>query len=346
MSQEENVTPKLMLREEFNSMSNEELTNYITLTTAKYYAEPLKPIQMETVISLVRCKHTFTLAGTGFGKTRIGEVYYHLFPAYKKLIILVLNPLDSLGDNQSPKVLLNNSMFRRIFFDHQFLSKLVLTVVDEAHMIYVWGLVASRLGKKISCHFKLQDRGIFGPSYGDLGARLLAAHGMPILLLSATCRPVAIKKILNSLKILPENMAMVQGELTRPEIWLICVPMELSLGLFHDIKRLFATRNITPDNQIPPTQNLTWQVLQAIHESPEIQGGHLNPESSFACCYHLCTGNLDKVGVINGFEDGKFPIISCMMALGLGQNWKRVRCVVHVGRGNPSSICQMIGGCG
>ncbi|KNE98975.1 hypothetical protein PSTG_07819 [Puccinia striiformis f. sp. tritici PST-78] len=34
------------------------------------------------------------------------------------------------------------------------------------------------------------------------------------------------------------------------------------------------------------------------------------------------------------------------MALGLGQNWKRVRCVVHVGRGDPSSICQMIGRCG
>ncbi|OAV98059.1 hypothetical protein PTTG_25784 [Puccinia triticina 1-1 BBBD Race 1] len=34
------------------------------------------------------------------------------------------------------------------------------------------------------------------------------------------------------------------------------------------------------------------------------------------------------------------------MALGLGQNWKRVRCVVHVGQVNPSSICQMIGRCG
>ncbi|OAV92776.1 hypothetical protein PTTG_04964 [Puccinia triticina 1-1 BBBD Race 1] len=294
-------------------MSNAGLTEHITLTVAKYYSEPLKLIQMETVISLVCRKHTFTLAGTGFGKTRIGKVYYCLFPAYKKPIILVLNPLDSLGDNQvlenknvnikavnltkmnftpdvekkvlrgdyafiylSPEVLLNNSMFRQIFFNHQFLSKLVLTVVDEAHMIYVWGLVASGLGKKISCHFKLQDRDIFWPSYGDLGARLLEAHGVPILLLSATCRPVAIEKILNSLKILLENIAIVQGKLTRPEIRLIRVPMKLSLGSCHDLKRLFATRNITPDNQIPPTliyaptQNLTWQVLRAIHESCKI----------------------------------------------------------------------------
>jgi hypothetical protein len=94
LSQEENTTSKLTLREELEKMSDEKQTN------AKYYSEPLKPVQMETVISLVRRNHTFTLAGTGFGKTRIGEIYYRLFPAYKKPIILVLNPLDSLGDNQ------------------------------------------------------------------------------------------------------------------------------------------------------------------------------------------------------------------------------------------------------
>ena len=34
------------------------------------------------------------------------------------------------------------------------------------------------------------------------------------------------------------------------------------------------------------------------------------------------------------------------MALGLGQNWKRVRCVIHMGRGDPSTISQMMGRCG
>jgi superfamily II DNA helicase RecQ len=254
--------------------------------------------------------------------------------------------------NKSPEVLLNNAMFRRMFFDRQFQSKLVLTVVDEAHMIYVWGLVASGLGKKISSHFKLQDRGIFRPSYGDLGARLLATHGIPILLLSATCRPIAIKKILESLKILPQNMTRVQGELTRPEIRLIRVTMKSSLGSCHDLKRLFSTRSEIPNNKIPPTliyaptRNLTWQVLRVIHESREIQCGHLDAGSTFARRYHSCTGNLDKIDIINGFENEEFPVISCTMALGLGQNWKRVKCVVHVGRGNPSSICQMIGRCG
>ncbi|POW05827.1 hypothetical protein PSTT_09406 [Puccinia striiformis] len=112
----------------------------------------------------------------------------------------------------SPEVLLNNAMFRRAFFDKQFQSKLVLSVVDEAHMIYIWGLVASGLGKKITSHVKLQDRGVFRPSYGDLGARLLAAHGVPILLLSATC-PIAIDKILASLRILPEDMTIIRVNL-------------------------------------------------------------------------------------------------------------------------------------
>ncbi|KAA1114734.1 ATP-dependent DNA helicase sgs1 [Puccinia graminis f. sp. tritici] len=252
----------------------------------------------------------------------------------------------------SPEVLLNNPMFRRIFFHRQFQSKLILTVVDEAHMIYVWGLVASGLGKKISSHFKLQDRGIFRPSYGDLGTRLLATHGVPILLLSATCRPIAIEKILNSLKILPENMKLVNGELTRPEIRLIRVPMKSSLGSCNDLKRLFSTQTSIPNNKIPPTliyaptRNLTWQVLRVIHEARAIQGGHLDAGSTFARRYHSCTGKLDKIDIISGFEDEAFPVISCTMALGLGQNWKRVNCVVHVGRGDPSSICQMIGRCG
>jgi superfamily II DNA helicase RecQ len=34
------------------------------------------------------------------------------------------------------------------------------------------------------------------------------------------------------------------------------------------------------------------------------------------------------------------------MALGLGQNWKRVRMVTHMGRGDPAQIAQMIGRCG
>ncbi|POW02424.1 hypothetical protein PSTT_11764 [Puccinia striiformis] len=365
-SQQENLKSKLVLPDEIQAMAREDLVKHISQTVAKYYTEPLKPIQMDSVINLVQRKHTFVLAGTGFGKSRIAEVYWHLFPAYKKPIILVLNPLDTLGDNQVAekkkakinavnltKMNMTPDIEKRVLRgDYGFVYLLILTVVDEAHMIFIWGLVASGLGKKITSHLKLQDRGVFRPSYGDLGARLLAAHGIPILLLSATCRPVAIDKILASLKITPENMWRVDGELTRPEIRLIRIPMELSLGSCKDLKRIFGQKSLIADNLVPPaliyspTRNLTWQALKVINEARETRGGHHDPDSTFVRRFHSCTGDLDKLDIIEGFENHEFPVISCTMALGLGQNWKRVQSVVHMGRGDPASICQMIGRCG
>ncbi|KNE98672.1 hypothetical protein PSTG_08042 [Puccinia striiformis f. sp. tritici PST-78] len=54
-------------------------------------------------IDLVHHQHTFVLAGTGFGETRITEVYWHLFPVYRKPVLMVLNPLDTLSDNEVPE---------------------------------------------------------------------------------------------------------------------------------------------------------------------------------------------------------------------------------------------------
>ncbi|POW16463.1 hypothetical protein PSTT_01292 [Puccinia striiformis] len=81
-------------------MSRDELFVHINNVVSEHYDEPLKPLQMQSVINLVHRKNTFVLSGTGSGKTRIAEVYWHLFPAYRKPVILVLNPLDTLGDNQ------------------------------------------------------------------------------------------------------------------------------------------------------------------------------------------------------------------------------------------------------
>jgi superfamily II DNA helicase RecQ len=46
------------------------------------------------------------------------------------------------------------------------------------------------------------------------------------------------------------------------------------------------------------------------------------------------------------FGAGNFPVILATMALGLGQNLKRVQCVIHMGRADPASIVQMVGRCG
>ncbi|PLW25067.1 hypothetical protein PCANC_28000 [Puccinia coronata f. sp. avenae] len=164
------------------------------------------------------------MAGTGFGKSRILEMYVHLFAKSSKPVVLVPNPLDTLGNNQvqekiaqnftavnlkkltfnqrvadeilrgaynfvylSPEIFLNNKMFTELYFDTKFQDRLVLTVVDEAHLIYSWGLVASGKAKKSSAHKRHQDKALFRPSYGDMGCRLMATISSPLLMLSATC---------------------------------------------------------------------------------------------------------------------------------------------------------------
>lgn len=66
----------------------------------KEYKISPRSLQVESVLHLVNGRNTFLLAGTGYGKTRIAELYYHLFPKRSHPIVLVINPLDALGDNQ------------------------------------------------------------------------------------------------------------------------------------------------------------------------------------------------------------------------------------------------------
>ncbi|OAV93804.1 hypothetical protein PTTG_08326 [Puccinia triticina 1-1 BBBD Race 1] len=370
-------------------MTQEKKIEMLKNRSAKMYGrQPPKPVQLDSVIDLIHRRDTFVLARTGVGKTRIAEMYWDLFPKYKKPIVLVLNPLDSLGDNQvqekknlvisainltkmnlneavegeilkgkysfiylSPEVLLNNVIFSRIFYNKTFQDCVSLVVVDEAHMIYVWGLVASGKSKKLFSHGRHQDRAVFRPLYGDIAARLLGINA-PVLLLSATCRPQAIKGILESLKITEAAINYQKAELSRPEIRIVRVPMKSSLKSCDDLLTLYGPRSCIPDGEIIPTliysttRNLTMQVSKVIHKARRIPGGHGDANSTFARRFHACSGDLSKEETTSKFAAGEFPVISCTMALGLGQNWKRVRAVVHVGRGDPASICQMIGRCG
>lgn len=66
----------------------------------KYPTDEIKNEQITTVVSLVNGDITFLLAGTGFGKSRVPKLFFHMFSKVKKPVILVLNPLDSLSDNQ------------------------------------------------------------------------------------------------------------------------------------------------------------------------------------------------------------------------------------------------------
>ncbi|OAV93161.1 hypothetical protein PTTG_09030, partial [Puccinia triticina 1-1 BBBD Race 1] len=241
-------------------MSNSSLSEHITTRSIQLYQDEPKDLQVEAVSSLVQGKHTFVRVGTGFGKTRISEMFFGLFQ--KKVIVLVLNPLDSLGDDQvrekkllkitainlnkmtlsydtvqkikkgdfsfvylSPEVFLNNLLFTELFFSNEFQDILLLIVVDEAHMIYLWGLVASKQSKSLIIFARLEDCAVFRPTYGLIGTRLMATNKVPVLLLSATCRPIAVSAITTSLMLQPSDINMIDGELTRPKIRFIRIKM-------------------------------------------------------------------------------------------------------------------------
>lgn len=71
------------------------------------YGVSAKKLQVDAVASLLNGSNTFLLAGTGYGKSRIAEMFYFLFKKSKKAIVLVLNPLDALGDNQVSFILVD-----------------------------------------------------------------------------------------------------------------------------------------------------------------------------------------------------------------------------------------------
>ncbi|OAV93510.1 hypothetical protein PTTG_27299 [Puccinia triticina 1-1 BBBD Race 1] len=157
--------------------SDEKLKEHIKKTSIENYKQEAKPLQVEAVFNLCKGRNTFLLAGTGFGKSRISEIYFKMIPKSQKAVVLVLNPLDALGDNQvfekeqagftainltkmnfdkdtadaimngeynfiylSPEIFLNSKSFDGVYFSTTFQNRLAMIVVDEAHMIYIWGL--------------------------------------------------------------------------------------------------------------------------------------------------------------------------------------------------------------
>ncbi|KAA1126851.1 ATP-dependent DNA helicase sgs1 [Puccinia graminis f. sp. tritici] len=149
-----------------------------------------------------------------------------------------------------------------------------------------------------------------------------------------------------------DMVEFVRAELTRPEIRILRINMKYSLASSDNLAGLYSSQEQTPDSEIIPTliysttKNLTGQVLEVLNRARETHHGEDDPFSKFARRYHSATGDLDKSDVINDFTNVVFPVVSSTMALGLGQNWKRVRSVIHMGRGNPASICKMLGQCG
>ncbi|PLW12069.1 hypothetical protein PCANC_17647 [Puccinia coronata f. sp. avenae] len=82
------------------NMKDQTLKEHIADVANQFYGQPAKSLRIDTVANLVMGCNTFLLAGTGIGKSRMAKIYYKLIPRKKRAVLLVLNPLDSLGNNQ------------------------------------------------------------------------------------------------------------------------------------------------------------------------------------------------------------------------------------------------------
>ncbi|PLW07683.1 hypothetical protein PCASD_16249 [Puccinia coronata f. sp. avenae] len=80
------------------------LRHQIQSHAMKRYQQEAKTLQVNTVMSLLRGRDTFVLAATGFGKSRIPEMYLGLLAKDCRGqitgVVVVLNPLNALGNNQ------------------------------------------------------------------------------------------------------------------------------------------------------------------------------------------------------------------------------------------------------
>lgn len=216
-------------------------------------------------------------------------------------------------------------------------------------MVYSWGLVASGSAKRLHSHNAVQDICEFRPSYGSIGDALMATDRVPLLLLSATCRPIAIQRILASLHIVPRNITMIEGELTRPEIRWIRMYLTRPLSTAEDLYQLIPHQSIVPDEEMirtliySGTQNATWTVSRVVHSARgNVQQAH---DGNSSCCrrYHASIGPKDKLTRAEEYGDSKFSTMSCTNALGLGQDWSIVDQVIILGAMDPDVMIQMGG---
>ncbi|PLW31766.1 hypothetical protein PCANC_22358 [Puccinia coronata f. sp. avenae] len=283
---------------------NQSLSAAIGHRVLKHYSVPAIPLQIDTVVNLARGRNVMLHAGTGF----VSEKKKAGFSAIN-LTKLTFNPAEAAkichGEYSfvylSPKIFLNSKLFSSIYFSPEFQSCLALVVVDEAHLIYHWGMQ---------------------PPGSQWSPNPPFVSNLP--------PPRPLRAIQRNLRLNSTKLVILQGELTRPEIRIIRVFMKGSMTSFTDLERLYSPISDTPNKKVVPsfiycsTWRKTGQVLEVLAPACGTPNNASKAGSLFSRCYHSVTGDQDKQDVKRDFGEGFFPVISCTMALGLGQNWMRV----------------------
>jgi superfamily II DNA helicase RecQ len=134
------ITPSSMaLPTEVLEMADDQLSQHITDTSLAFYHNQPKSLQVEAVSILARGQKFFVCAGTGYGKTRISEMFWNL--EEKKSVVLVLNPLDSLGDDQvREKALVNIKAvnLNKMTLNFETVQKIKKGYYSFIYLVFIW----------------------------------------------------------------------------------------------------------------------------------------------------------------------------------------------------------------
>ncbi|KNE87415.1 hypothetical protein PSTG_19200, partial [Puccinia striiformis f. sp. tritici PST-78] len=115
------------------------------------YGQDAKPLQIDAVVNLVRGRNTFLLAGTGYVVEKKAAKFTAINLTSRTFNKEEANKIANGAYNFvyiSPEIFLNSRMWDRVYFSDKFQRRLGLVVLDEAHMVYEWGIVEKTRGGK------------------------------------------------------------------------------------------------------------------------------------------------------------------------------------------------------
>ncbi|KNZ52169.1 hypothetical protein VP01_3664g2 [Puccinia sorghi] len=80
--------------------SEKNVKNHSISTSISSYDQDPKVLQVAAVQNLIQGRNTFLLAGKGYSKSHIAELYYKMIPQKSRTVVVVFNPFALLGDIQ------------------------------------------------------------------------------------------------------------------------------------------------------------------------------------------------------------------------------------------------------
>ncbi|KAK4703086.1 hypothetical protein P7C70_g3137, partial [Phenoliferia sp. Uapishka_3] len=341
----------------------------IRLHLLQAYGEEQEPreTQVESIEGLLddALQGVFTVASTGSGKSRVGEALTLFFDG--KTVTVIVGPLDELAWDQvrekiangftacaitkrswtkdlqervlagefqfvyiSPEKFNKDPVWAEMCANALFQALVILIVLDEAQKIWEWGLIKSR--KKYTIYVKKNDNVAFRPEYDNLASRRMQLK-CKVLLLSGGVTPPEITGICATVGVSESKIAVVRGDLFRPNLRNCVAEMASTQISWGDITALFTNR---PSTILPPptivyanSRNGTGVANGAMHRAA---GVDVSADSTISRRYHSNTSDFDKQKTIADFILHLFMVLVATSAIGLGINWGWLQMVLQFGR--------------